>query len=170
MARRLKQTHKMAPKSKHAEAYEMQRVLLGVDDLTSAQKRKIRKLRQVEDENHALLVPEVQIAEVVKQEPMTHVREKYEPIPKIEARVVEKVVEVPHQLVQETALEVPQVCVAEVDTQIALIEKDAQGDCETMMRAEDSKSMTDKPLGVYWPWKVCIRLSPYERRLSQSCV
>jgi len=38
---------------------------------------------------------------------------------KIETTVVEKIVEVPHQLVQEVALEVPQVCVAEVVTQTA---------------------------------------------------
>merc|ERR1712194_357388 len=73
---------------------------------------------------------------------------------KIETTVVEKIVEVPHQLVQEVALEVPQVCVAEVVTQTAQpqqqrIVQTGRAHKRGKDRAEVVQHVTAQPLEIH---------------------
>merc|ERR1712070_1072489 len=65
-------------------------------------------------------VPEVQTVDVITQVSVPSVEIKQKQVPCWETQVVEKVVEVPHVLREEVAVEVPQVQTAEVLRQDAV--------------------------------------------------
>ncbi|OLQ01661.1 Pentatricopeptide repeat-containing protein, chloroplastic [Symbiodinium microadriaticum] len=63
-------------------------------------------------------VPQVQLAEFVKQVPKQQIREVPKHIPRVETRCVEKIQSVPVNLLHEVAVEVPQVLRHEVITEV----------------------------------------------------